>query len=443
MPDTVQFADNPETPERRLHPRKQLLFPWIQLGVDNGGIVLNISESGLAMQAVKSLVDGELRAMRFQLPESQTWIETRGRIAWIGASKHTAGVEFVGLPEEARYRIRQWTPLTLHPSGSAKEKSLGEQVEAAKDVLPTREPESAVFVPESATTAQIDKHQSQPSIAEDPTGVLPGTAETQDAETVSRYVRITGYPGTTTEETAPVEEIAPPVKPASADLELASIASVPEPETAAEVVENPVQDLVATDSAGVPPIASETRDVETVSQYSRATSAMPAAAENTGRDAPPPLYLYEKTTSPRKSRQWIGVLVLVLLVSTCFFLGIHFRNAKNNQQSREVPATASQAALPSNDSVIPKNPPLSANPKQPVDRPGFVLQVGAMTHKDNADALAESLRKRNFPAFVSHRGTDRFYRVVVGPYSDADSTFTVKEELRKQNFDAIRLSWNP
>jgi cell division septation protein DedD len=124
-------------------------------------------------------------------------------------------------------------------------------------------------------------------------------------------------------------------------------------------------------------------------------------------------------------------------------LGIHFRNAKNNQQSREVPATASQAALPSNDSVIPKNPPLSANPKQPVDRPGFVLQVGAMTHKDNADALAESLRKRNFPAFVSHRGTDRFYRVVVGPYSDADSTFTVKEELRKQNFDAIRLSWNP
>src|ERR1700693_144650 len=100
MPDTVQSAENPGTSERRLRPRKQLLFPWIQLGADNGGIILDISESGLAMQAVRSLADGELPAMRFQLSESQTWIETRGRIAWISASKNTAGVEFVGLPEE-------------------------------------------------------------------------------------------------------------------------------------------------------------------------------------------------------------------------------------------------------------------------------------------------------------------------------------------------------
>jgi hypothetical protein len=38
----------------------------------------DISESGLAMRAARSLADGELQAMRFQLSESQTWIETRG-----------------------------------------------------------------------------------------------------------------------------------------------------------------------------------------------------------------------------------------------------------------------------------------------------------------------------------------------------------------------------
>jgi hypothetical protein len=138
MPDG-QSAENPGTSERRLHPRKQLLFPWIQWGANNGGIILDISESGLAMRPVRSLADGESSAMRFQLSESETLIETRGRIAWISASKKTAGVEFVGLPEEARNKIREWIPLTLHPSGSAEEKPV-------IDVLPTREPETAISI---------------------------------------------------------------------------------------------------------------------------------------------------------------------------------------------------------------------------------------------------------------------------------------------------------
>jgi cell division septation protein DedD len=67
--------------------------------------------------------------------------------------------------------------------------------------------------------------------------------------------------------------------------------------------------------------------------------------------------------------------------------------------------------------------------------------MGAMTLKDNADALAESLRKKYFPAFVSHHG-NRFYRVVVGPYSDADSTLKAKEELKEEGFEP-RSSMTP
>jgi len=376
MSDTLQSVAYPQTSERRFHPRERVLCSCMQLEDDNGGIVLNLSESGLAMQVVRSLADEPLPQMRFQLSQFEAWVEARGRIAWISPSKRTVGVEFVGLPYEGRILIKRWIS------------SIGDS---------------------SATI----------------------------------------------EENAPVEELALE-RPASTALEPASAVSVPEPETMERVVENPKQDSVAKDPAVVPPRATETRDLETVSQYSRATSAKPAAIDNTGRENRPPLYLsYEETTrvrgkvdrdqtsSPRKSRQWIGVLVSVLWLSTFFFLGIYFRNVENNRQSREVPATASQPALPSNDSVIPKNPPIFVDPKQPLDRPGFVLQVGAMTRKDDADALAESLRKRNFPAFVSRRGTDRFYRVIIGPYRDADSTFKVKEELRKQDFDAIRIQWNP
>ncbi|MGB2888075.1 MAG: SPOR domain-containing protein, partial [Candidatus Acidiferrales bacterium] len=77
------------------------------------------------------------------------------------------------------------------------------------------------------------------------------------------------------------------------------------------------------------------------------------------------------------------------------------------------------------------------------DLPGFVLQVGAMAHEDNADALAEALRQRNLPVFVSRRGTVRFYIVAVGPYSNADSAVTVKAELESQGFQAILRRWSP
>ena len=233
-------------------------------------------------------------------------------------------------------------------------------------------------------------------------------------------------------------------------MELASIASLPEPETTERAVENPEQDLIAKEPTGLPPITSEGPYVEPLWQYFRPT----------GRDTSPPFrFSYEGATrfrdrdlpsSPRNSRRWIGVLVLVsflvlvLLLLAFFFPGIYLlRHAGNNQRSREVPAAASQPALPSDDSVIPKNPPISADTKQPLDQPSFVLQVGAMTHEKNAIALAESLQQKNFPALVSRRENDRFYRVFVGPFSDVDSTLRVKEQLKEEGFEAFRTPWSP
>jgi cell division protein FtsN len=377
MPDTVQSPENPGTLERRLHPRKQLLFPWIKLGADNGGLILDISEGGLGIQAVRSLADGEFPAMHFQLSESQTSIETRGRISWIGASKHRAGVEFIGLPEEARNKIRQWIPLRLHPSGSVEENPLGKKIEPVKDTLPIREPESAVFVPGTETTGRIDEHQSRhSSIAKDPTGVLPSTAETQDAETISPHIRD--------------------------------------------------------------------------------KSANPTVAQNVRHKTSPALYLsYQKTTSNREisnrgrrtgSRKpgrptGLTLVTTVLLVAACFFVGYRFHRTGNGSQGSEVRAAPKAADYSSDSSTSPTDP--SIDPKPPLSQQAFVLQVGAMTHQENAEALAVSLHEKNYPAFVSRPGTDRFYRVLVGPFSDVDSTLRVKEQLKEQGFDAFRTPWSP
>ena len=70
----------------------------------------------------------------------------------------------------------------------------------------------------------------------------------------------------------------------------------------------------------------------------------------------------------------------------------------------------------------------------PAERNGYVLQLAAMTHKENADALAETLRRSNFPAFVQAREGDRFYRVNVGPYPDAAYARSVRDELKGGGF---------
>jgi len=68
---------------------------------------------------------------------------------------------------------------------------------------------------------------------------------------------------------------------------------------------------------------------------------------------------------------------------------------------------------------------------------GFVLQVAAMAHQENAEALAKSLQQKNFPAFVFERGGDGLYRVDVGPYPDAKYAHDVKSELTSAGFRSV------
>jgi len=75
--------------------------------------------------------------------------------------------------------------------------------------------------------------------------------------------------------------------------------------------------------------------------------------------------------------------------------------------------------------------------------PGMVLQVGAMKLEDNADSLARELQKKNLPAFVFRHGSDRLYRVAVGPFSDQQATEKAKSSLEKQGLKPILRRWLP
>ena len=111
MAKAEQFPDVAEARPHgnRAHVRRKLSpMAYVELGQDNGGILLNLSEGGFAVQSALALTSREFSELRFQVPALQGWLTARGRIVWISDSKKEAGIQFTELPGEARREIHKW-----------------------------------------------------------------------------------------------------------------------------------------------------------------------------------------------------------------------------------------------------------------------------------------------------------------------------------------------
>jgi hypothetical protein len=98
--------------ERRQSARHQVKsLAYLDIGADNGGIVLNISENGLAVHAVSILPPEPVVDLRIQLPKSSNRLEAKAKVAWTSGTKKEAGFEFIDLPEDVRFLIKEWLAL--------------------------------------------------------------------------------------------------------------------------------------------------------------------------------------------------------------------------------------------------------------------------------------------------------------------------------------------
>src|SRR6202171_6659547 len=93
----------------RAHIRRKLSpMAYVELGQDNGGILLNLGEGGFAVQSALALTSREFRELRFQVPAVQGWLTAGGRIVWMSDSKKEAGIQFNELTGEERREIQRW-----------------------------------------------------------------------------------------------------------------------------------------------------------------------------------------------------------------------------------------------------------------------------------------------------------------------------------------------
>ncbi len=101
--------------------------------------------------------------------------------------------------------------------------------------------------------------------------------------------------------------------------------------------------------------------------------------------------------------------------------------------------TAGQAPAQGSDSLSSTaqvgNPP---DPMAPIPATGYFVQVAAVSKEDDAGALVDALKKKQYPAFVANSAaTDKLFRVQVGPFGDIKEAEAMRSRLINDGYNPI------
>lgn len=105
-------ADPAESESPAHHRRRQSRYPlrslaYVKLDQGNGGIIRDLTESGIAIQAVAALRPDQQIRVSFDLLSPRLRVEAIARVAWSDRSGQ-AGLEFSTLPVRTRRSLRDW-----------------------------------------------------------------------------------------------------------------------------------------------------------------------------------------------------------------------------------------------------------------------------------------------------------------------------------------------
>jgi cell division septation protein DedD len=69
---------------------------------------------------------------------------------------------------------------------------------------------------------------------------------------------------------------------------------------------------------------------------------------------------------------------------------------------------------------------------------GYFVQVAAVSKQEDADALVDALKKKEYPAFVaSAAANDKLFRVQLGPFSDIKDAEATRSKLVADGYSPI------
>jgi len=67
----------------------------------------------------------------------------------------------------------------------------------------------------------------------------------------------------------------------------------------------------------------------------------------------------------------------------------------------------------------------------------FVVQVAAVSKKEDAEALQQALQRKQYPVVVSPGAADKLFHVQIGPFAELKDAETMKGRLASDGYNAI------
>jgi cell division septation protein DedD len=128
-----------------------------------------------------------------------------------------------------------------------------------------------------------------------------------------------------------------------------------------------------------------------------------------------------------------------------FYKAVEQQNA--NPQLTPTDAAAAPAADASSDKSTAPSTTTSPDatqaanlpdPMAPIPGTGYFVQVAAVSKQEDADALVDALKKKQYPAFVANTSTsDKLYRVQTGPFGDIKEAEAMRARLINDGYNPI------
>jgi TonB family protein len=306
-------------PGRRFHARRKMEgLSYVDLGPDNGGILIDLGEGGLSFQSVAPVTLDQAVLLKFKVPGEADSVEGYAEVAWLNESGKGGGLRFVELSENARAQIRGWSGELEAPEPGASQAGNGAETEIAKESAAR---ESSVDAREVSAGPEASRPEDTPAEISESFGeainTQPPSPETPRSETndglhepvrepvqdvvhaANAAEQIPAAPGTNPSPTGVPEfavEIAAedPIDPVATSFEsplpvdalpISNTVGIGTPQSAApssaEIAARPqvpAGSQISAKPAGIPGTSDVAREI---AQPSTATPAKPARAQST------------------------------------------------------------------------------------------------------------------------------------------------------------------
>ena len=89
----------------RIAPREPLI---ISIGESKPGLLLDLSQGGVAVASLEPRTIDEVISLTFELPEGNGHVRAEGEVAWTRDSGHLTGVRFLELADASRQGLEAW-----------------------------------------------------------------------------------------------------------------------------------------------------------------------------------------------------------------------------------------------------------------------------------------------------------------------------------------------